>query len=261
MAGHSSLLPRYQELREVSKKLCTRMLKDLSSDALLEAARRLGLNQGETLVLGSEDELSILMEHALHDDWREGKNAIQRYLEESPPPEGSIDRLVLESQAEAHYSLFEVKELESGVGATITDHLFGGTAFLVDIGLSTSARVGLVIAMRVFSPETFLMSTGAPLPVVGGSMRKIIDLLENNRKSLKADIHDLTRPQLSELVGRIIQILLHSGVSARTAYRGPREPTEGRVTSLRSARKAGRNDPCPCGSGVKYKRCCGGVRG
>ena len=22
--------------------------------------------------------------------------------------------------------------------------------------------------------------------------------------------------------------------------------------------KAGRNDPCPCGSGKKYKRCCGG---
>jgi preprotein translocase subunit SecA len=24
-----------------------------------------------------------------------------------------------------------------------------------------------------------------------------------------------------------------------------------------SAAKAGRNDPCPCGSGKKYKRCCG----
>lgn len=25
--------------------------------------------------------------------------------------------------------------------------------------------------------------------------------------------------------------------------------------------KIGRNEPCPCGSGRKYKRCCGGVRG
>jgi uncharacterized protein YecA (UPF0149 family) len=24
-----------------------------------------------------------------------------------------------------------------------------------------------------------------------------------------------------------------------------------------SAKKAGRNDPCPCGSGKKYKKCCG----
>jgi uncharacterized protein YecA (UPF0149 family) len=25
----------------------------------------------------------------------------------------------------------------------------------------------------------------------------------------------------------------------------------------RGAAKVGRNDPCPCGSGKKYKRCCG----
>ena len=30
-------------------------------------------------------------------------------------------------------------------------------------------------------------------------------------------------------------------------------PFEGTVTEVRS----GRNEPCPCGSGKKYKRCCG----
>jgi preprotein translocase subunit SecA len=25
----------------------------------------------------------------------------------------------------------------------------------------------------------------------------------------------------------------------------------------RAADKVGRNDPCPCGSGKKYKKCCG----
>ncbi|MCL2318567.1 MAG: SEC-C metal-binding domain-containing protein, partial [Treponema sp.] len=29
------------------------------------------------------------------------------------------------------------------------------------------------------------------------------------------------------------------------------------VTVVRSAPKVGRNDPCPCGSGKKYKKCCG----
>jgi preprotein translocase subunit SecA len=32
----------------------------------------------------------------------------------------------------------------------------------------------------------------------------------------------------------------------------------GPVTVRRSEKKVGRNDPCPCGSGKKYKRCCGG---
>jgi SEC-C motif-containing protein len=29
------------------------------------------------------------------------------------------------------------------------------------------------------------------------------------------------------------------------------------VTVVRSKAKVGRNDPCPCGSGKKYKHCCG----
>jgi SWIM/SEC-C metal-binding protein len=30
-----------------------------------------------------------------------------------------------------------------------------------------------------------------------------------------------------------------------------------RPTPLRNPVKVGRNDPCPCGSGLKYKKCCG----
>ncbi|WP_367280582.1 SEC-C metal-binding domain-containing protein [uncultured Desulfovibrio sp.] len=26
---------------------------------------------------------------------------------------------------------------------------------------------------------------------------------------------------------------------------------------MRAAPRVGRNDPCPCGSGKKYKKCCG----
>ncbi|HPX51628.1 MAG TPA: SEC-C metal-binding domain-containing protein [Deltaproteobacteria bacterium] len=26
---------------------------------------------------------------------------------------------------------------------------------------------------------------------------------------------------------------------------------------MRPEEKPGRNDPCPCGSGIKYKKCCG----
>jgi uncharacterized protein len=44
------------------------------------------------------------------------------------------------------------------------------------------------------------------------------------------------------------------------------EPTEKLMEIVRTAdaktfvRQAGRNDPCPCGSGKKYKRCCMGKR-
>ncbi|MFA5146210.1 MAG: preprotein translocase subunit SecA [Candidatus Omnitrophota bacterium] len=44
--------------------------------------------------------------------------------------------------------------------------------------------------------------------------------------------------------------------SGAPSYEGqlPKEPA---VTYKREAPKVGRNDPCPCGSGKKYKKCCG----
>ena len=32
---------------------------------------------------------------------------------------------------------------------------------------------------------------------------------------------------------------------------------EGTVRKPVTSKKVGRNDPCPCGSGKKYKKCCG----
>jgi len=39
--------------------------------------------------------------------------------------------------------------------------------------------------------------------------------------------------------------------------RGGGETEDGKgVTVRREGKKVGRNDPCPCGSGRKYKKCC-----
>ncbi len=37
-------------------------------------------------------------------------------------------------------------------------------------------------------------------------------------------------------------------------------PAEQPVEQAHTARTAGRNDPCPCGSGKKYKKCCGATK-
>ena len=34
-----------------------------------------------------------------------------------------------------------------------------------------------------------------------------------------------------------------------------------KVKPLAGAGQPGRNDPCPCGSGKKYKKCCGAAKG
>ncbi len=55
-----------------------------------------------------------------------------------------------------------------------------------------------------------------------------------------------------------------SAQMSRLARSGPAKVTPNRTgpppTVVRSGEKVGRNDPCPCGSGKKYKKCCGAAR-
>ena len=60
-------------------------------------------------------------------------------------------------------------------------------------------------------------------------------------------------------------IKAHMAAGLLQAYRYFREhrrvsPAAHTSETRRNASKIGRNDSCPCGSGKKYKRCCGGVR-
>jgi uncharacterized protein len=63
-------------------------------------------------------------------------------------------------------------------------------------------------------------------------------------------------PGLNYLCAGLKRFFRHSRVPlARLVAKG-REPAP---TATRVSKEAGRNDPCPCGSGRKSKKCCGGA--
>ena len=60
----------------------------------------------------------------------------------------------------------------------------------------------------------------------------------------------------SPAAGILAAALADSGAEAGSSP-APARPAPVGVPVRRSAPKVGRNDPCPCGSGKKYKKCCG----
>jgi uncharacterized protein len=75
------------------------------------------------------------------------------------------------------------------------------------------------------------------------------DLSEQERRQFKAaDWRDLVQ-SCEESIGDAI-------VEAREYWKILRNPPP---QVRRDVPKTGRNDPCPCGSGKKYKQCCGGA--
>jgi protein translocase subunit secA len=46
-------------------------------------------------------------------------------------------------------------------------------------------------------------------------------------------------------------------VAKPTSTSGGSDGSDSAGKTVRKGKKVGRNDPCPCGSGKKYKKCCG----
>jgi uncharacterized protein YecA (UPF0149 family) len=68
---------------------------------------------------------------------------------------------------------------------------------------------------------------------------------------------DVRGEVIDEECVRLISRPMQAAIEAFDAAIDGRRPGERRGPLVREAPKVGRNDPCPCGSGQKYKRCHG----
>lgn len=68
----------------------------------------------------------------------------------------------------------------------------------------------------------------------------------------------LSCEELSQTMEEAIEILPATVMGIAHYWRMPAAQQKNLVTSLHAATRIGRNDPCPCGSGKKFKKCCGG---
>jgi hypothetical protein len=264
MNEHRALLPRYQQLRQAGIALGNRLARTLPRDVLDEGGRKLGILKNNVLVLDTEDEIVVLMDYCIYDVRRQGKNAVERYLAESPPPVGSDERLLLEAMLQARYSLFVVESMEPGVGVHVRDLLRDESLFLMDVSFSTTAVPGAVLATRVFAPDGILRTTGAALPVGMIPARERDRFVQGLRAAFhNEDFRHMTPERASQVSATVIHACLEKGAAEHIRYDesgGTRPPTRGPAAPRTVTRRVGRNDPCPCGSGRKFKHCCGARR-
>ena len=83
----------------------------------------------------------------------------------------------------------------------------------------------------------------------------------------KREGQNMFQDLLSTIQHDVVHTIYHVGISRQQAPRQAPSPmamvAAGRADNRTkqpakvSGRKVGRNDPCPCGSGKKYKHCCG----
>lgn len=258
MIAREVLLKRYRQLRDTMRELHNELVRSLPKDTLTRCGRKLGFMVGDTLVFENEDESSVLMDYCIYEGWSGDHNAVSRFLAKQPYDPGSDERVLLTAMSHARYSLFQVESVARGVGVNCRDLLRGDGGSIIDEGLGNTASEGVVIACHLAVLPDLSMTTGAPLPLDANRLKEILIALEGGAQGIgQVDFNNLNHQEQAELSSMIIRHAVASHASSRITMVGPRRRPGIRSPQRSSVLRPNRNDPCPCGSGKKHKRCCG----
>jgi hypothetical protein len=234
MSTHTDSLPRYKQLRQSGVKLNEKLGKMVSRSEMDEGGKKLGILDGDILLLDTEDEIAVLMDYCLHDVRRYGVTPIQRYLRANPPPEGSDEWVLLQALTRSRFSVFAVKSAEPGVGVQLEDLLRGGECFLTDVSFGQTASAGMVMAMRVMEADGITMTTGAALPMGKMSAAQRRQLAEGLRNEFKGvDFANMAPEEASDFAATVLSYCLEEGAAEAIAYAKPGE-LSGRGSSTQS---------------------------
>ena len=256
MPDHSELLGKYLQLRQVRYRLNNLIVKTISRTTIEVCARNLGFFRGRSVEFHSEDESAILADYCLYYPQSDGRSLVAKFAEKSAAPIGSEERVALQEMERAYYSLFKVLEREPGVGVKVLDLLRNEEGFIVDVGFGTTANPGIIIATRVIPMLDFLTAGGAAIPLGPLFTKRVFDELKRSPFDPESfDHRKITPQQEAEFAALVIRIGRSGGMTSRIAYAEPGAITRPALTDSKD-RRIGRNDPCPCGSGKKYKTCC-----
>ncbi len=255
-----NLVPRYKRRRSAGKAVNHALVERLSKDVLDEGAKKLGILQGKTLVLDSEDELAILMDFCIHDVRRNGRTAVESFFPHAPYPPDSEEMAYLTTLKQAQYSVFLIERVERGCGIEVRDLWRDGTKFIMDVSFGNTASPRMVLATRLVPFESVFTTTGAPLPLGVLPNTWAASPLQGLLEKMKGvDGTGRSAEQISESVATLLRTFLKAGAGENVRYANPDElpSPRRRPSSPAPSGHVGRNDPCPCGSGKKFKKCCG----
>lgn len=94
--------------------------------------------------------------------------------------------------------------------------------------------------------------------------QEMLDSLKHEVVKILARVEPVTQEQMEEMERQRLQALAeqkmqleHAQANALAGEGGEVEPDPEHTPYVRADQKVGRNDPCPCGSGKKYKQCHG----
>ena len=193
----SEILARYRHLRQISKDQHRAVLDVIAPNVVLDWAKRLGLTRGRTVLLESEQEMTLAEDLAIYLARPGRPHPLDRYARAARLAPGSDEAIVLEAMRRARFSLWRVERRHETMGLVLRDLLRSEDIWLADEALERSARPGLEMAARLLKPEGFAMTARIVVPVTPDLMEEAFA----RAPALKRDQGDALAPDPHFAIG------------------------------------------------------------
>ena len=216
----SDIIGRYRHLRAISKKHHTRIYDFVSSSALLQRARRLGMSDGRRLILDRAEELDLVSDLIVYTAPPGRSRALDRYARSMPPPAGSDEALVLDAMRKARFGVLQMQHRHPTAGLILRDEARNEEIWLVDLGYEMWMEEGMRVATRYYTPGPFSMTAGGGIPVRGRLISQAIESVPQLLRKKPAQLCD--DPRFAETLFRTA---IENGAMERIRYVDP--PAEG----------------------------------
>jgi hypothetical protein len=187
---------KYQQYRGITQKLSEKVIEKFTDNQSLKVVGKLlGITEGTTVVLDSEEELNFVMDFSIFEYQVEGKNFVQRYQEDETAKKTEIEMEILTAQSLSYTSFFKITETDP-VNATITlsDLLNNNQELkIININLSRTAYPGLLIFTRIEPFADFNAASGMYALFSEVSERSLLKKMKIMMRKVKSDVESVQR--------------------------------------------------------------------
>lgn len=159
---------RYDHVREVIKDIFSKFMADISRDAILRSASRLGVKSGEALLLNTAHETDFFFDYCIRTYKKDGLSIIQRGFNRFCNQYEGEKLEIFKVAKDASFAFLEILEPLGDEGLVVYDQLKNSKHLLIDRGLNKTARGNHTykIVSHFMDFEDFIMTTGAATPVM-----------------------------------------------------------------------------------------------
>lgn len=201
--ARQAILERYDRYRTINTAHQSALARRLLIGSIAGIAARLGLTDAVNEV--TADDLKALApasDLALYGGASIGATAVARYAQDIGDGLPDLEKRVLNAMCAARFSIYRIIGCHRGAGVDLTDLISGEQVWLVDRGLEASAYADAELALRLFQPDEFWMTTGVAV-VMDRSLWRDLDatgIIDRQAPSMPS----LDRDALAEAIYRLV---------------------------------------------------------